>query len=186
MYIDGNYKGRVASVGNEASCRHVRQTAVTWWQVAITCRRGTRVARSLKLLALAHPFLESIEYNIILSTNRSYVISPCETNNMTRTDVFDQKDFCHLPCCYLGRNSHVTLTHNPDPTAQRLHLSDISLLPFVIKNATVSTVSVNITAKSVPTKPAGLQCRPSIQLYSKASLPSWRTGNYPCRSSDTL
>ena len=45
-------------------------------QVAITCRRGTSVARSLKLLALPYPFLELIEYNIILATNCSYVISP--------------------------------------------------------------------------------------------------------------
>ena len=33
-------------------------------QIAITCRRGTSVARSLKLLALPYPFLESIEYII--------------------------------------------------------------------------------------------------------------------------
>ena len=31
-------------------------------QVAITCRRGTSVARSLKLLTLPYPFQESIEY----------------------------------------------------------------------------------------------------------------------------
>ena len=34
-------------------------------QVAITCRRGTSVAGSPKLLALPHPFLESIEYIIL-------------------------------------------------------------------------------------------------------------------------
>ena len=50
-------------------------------QVAITCRRGTSVARSPKLLALPYPFLELIKYNIILSTNRSYVISPYKTNS---------------------------------------------------------------------------------------------------------
>ena len=62
IYIDSNRKRRVASVGNigklplcEASCRYVRQTAVT-------CRRGTSVARSLKLLALPYPFLELVEY----------------------------------------------------------------------------------------------------------------------------
>ena len=33
-------------------------------QVAITCRRGTSVARSPKLLALFYPFLESIKLNI--------------------------------------------------------------------------------------------------------------------------
>ena len=49
-------------------------------QVAITCRRGTSVARSLKLLALTYPFLELIEYNIILATSYSYVISPYVTN----------------------------------------------------------------------------------------------------------
>ena len=50
-------------------------------QVAVTCRRGTSVARSPKLLALPYPFLEPIKYTtIILSTNRSYVISPCVTN----------------------------------------------------------------------------------------------------------
>ena len=49
-------------------------------QVAITCRRGTSVARSLKLLALAYPFLELIEYNIILATNCSYIILPYITN----------------------------------------------------------------------------------------------------------
>ena len=38
------------------------------------------LARSLKLLALPYPFL-TIQSNIILSTNRSYVISPCVTNN---------------------------------------------------------------------------------------------------------
>ena len=57
----------------QANYRHTRQ-------VAVTCRRGTSVASSLKLLALPYPFLELIKYNIILSTNRSYVISPYKTN----------------------------------------------------------------------------------------------------------
>ena len=50
--------------------------------VIVMCCRGTSVARSLKLLALPYPLSknQSIENNIILSTNRSYVISPCETN----------------------------------------------------------------------------------------------------------
>ena len=43
-------KERVASVGNKASCHHVRQVAVTY-------RRGTSVARSLKFLALPLPYL---------------------------------------------------------------------------------------------------------------------------------
>ena len=51
-------------------------------QIAITCRRGTSVAKSLKLLALPYPFQESTEYNIILATNCSYVISPlCNQHN---------------------------------------------------------------------------------------------------------
>ena len=70
LYIDGNHKRRVASVGNNITCGYI-----------VTCCRGTSVARSLKLLALPYPFLESIEYNIILATNCSYVISPCATNN---------------------------------------------------------------------------------------------------------
>jgi len=38
-------KEELLVLGIQASCRHARQ-------VAITCRRGTSVARSLKLLAL--------------------------------------------------------------------------------------------------------------------------------------
>ena len=44
-------------------------------QVAITCRRGTSVAKSLKLLALPYSNYYRI-YNIILATNCSYIISP--------------------------------------------------------------------------------------------------------------
>ena len=50
-------------------------------RVAVTYRRGTSAARSLKLLALPYPFLQSNRiYNIILATSCSYVISPCVTN----------------------------------------------------------------------------------------------------------
>ena len=45
MYVDGNHKRRVASVGNNIICSHV---VVTW-------RRSTSVVRSLKFLALPHP-----------------------------------------------------------------------------------------------------------------------------------
>ena len=48
-------------------------------QVAITCRRSTSVVRNLKFLTPSFIFLTII--NIILSTNRSYVISPCDTNS---------------------------------------------------------------------------------------------------------
>ena len=47
-------------------------------QVAVTCRRGTSVVRDLKFLTPFFIFLRTI--NIILSTNCSYVISPCNTN----------------------------------------------------------------------------------------------------------
>ena len=69
----------IISVGNKgkwllfkASCLHVRQ-------VAVTCRCGTSVVRNLKFLTPFFIFLTTI-INIILSTNRSYVISPCVTN----------------------------------------------------------------------------------------------------------
>jgi len=82
IYIDSNRKRRVASVGNigklpsrEASCRYVRQ-------VAVTCCRGTSVARSLKLLTLPQVGKKKRITIIILSTNRSYVISPCVTNTL--------------------------------------------------------------------------------------------------------
>ena len=48
-------------------------------QVVVTCRRGTSVARSLKLLALALPY-KIRRTTIILSTNRIYVISPYKSN----------------------------------------------------------------------------------------------------------
>ena len=47
-------------------------------QVAVTCRRGTCVVRNLKFLTPFFVFTTTI--NIILSTNRSYVISPYNTN----------------------------------------------------------------------------------------------------------
>ena len=47
-------------------------------QVAVTYRRGTSVVRNLKFLTPFFIFLTII--NIILSTNRSYVISPYITN----------------------------------------------------------------------------------------------------------
>jgi hypothetical protein len=78
LYIDGNHKRKVASVRNKgkwllfkASCLYVRQ-------VAVTCRCGISVVRNLKFLTPFFIFLTII--NIILSTNRSYVISPCNTN----------------------------------------------------------------------------------------------------------
>ena len=49
-------------------------------QVAVTCRRGTSVIRNLKFLT---PFFSPLIIKlltIILSTNRSYVISPYVTN----------------------------------------------------------------------------------------------------------
>ena len=52
-------------------------------QVAVTCRGGTSVVRNLKFLTPFFVFLTTT-INIILSTNRSYVISPCDTNNSTK------------------------------------------------------------------------------------------------------
>ena len=60
-------------LGIQASCYYARQ-------VAVTCRRGTSVARSLKLLALPQGRVIYIINNIILATNCNYIISPCETN----------------------------------------------------------------------------------------------------------
>ena len=57
-------------------------------QVAVTYRRGTRVVRNLKFLTPFFVFTTII--NIILSTNRSYVISPCDTN----------KYCCYRYCCF--------------------------------------------------------------------------------------
>jgi hypothetical protein len=85
LYIDGNHKRRVASVGNKgkwqlykASCLNRRHIAVTMRQVAVTCRCGISVVRNFKFLTPSFIFLRII--NIILSTNRNYVISPCDTN----------------------------------------------------------------------------------------------------------
>ena len=78
LYINGNHKRRVASVGNNITCSYI-----------VTCRRGNSVVRSLKLFALPHPFSknQSRTTTIILSTNRSYVISPCETNNWRKSNT---------------------------------------------------------------------------------------------------
>ena len=48
LYIDGNHKRRVASVGNNIICGYI----------VIYCR-GTSVIKSLKLLTLPHPFLRT-------------------------------------------------------------------------------------------------------------------------------
>ena len=76
------------SVGNKGkwqlykvSCLNIKHIAVIVRQVAITCRRSTSVVRNLKFLTPFFVFLTII--NIILSTNRSYVISPCDTNSNT-------------------------------------------------------------------------------------------------------
>ena len=50
-------------------------------QVAVTYRRGISVVRNLKFLTPFFVFLTTT-INIILSTNRSYVISLCDTNNI--------------------------------------------------------------------------------------------------------
>ena len=85
LYTDSNHKKRVASIRNkgiwplyeahclhnEAICRHMRQ-------IAITYHRGASVVRNLKFLTPFFVFSTTI--NIILSTNRSYVILPCVTN----------------------------------------------------------------------------------------------------------
>jgi len=58
---------------------------VVTWSRGHVCR-GTSVARSLKLLALPHSNNQSNQSTIIiLSTNRSYVISPCVTNSFNIT-----------------------------------------------------------------------------------------------------
>ena len=71
LYIQTIYLFIAITVRNNITCGYI-----------VTCCRGTSVARSLKLLALPHPLSQnqSRTINIILSTNRSYVISPCETN----------------------------------------------------------------------------------------------------------
>jgi hypothetical protein len=58
-------------------------------QVAVTCRCGTSVARSPKLLAL--PYLRRRITIIILSTNRSYVISPCVTNSSFKDNIISRE-----------------------------------------------------------------------------------------------
>ena len=62
----------------KASCLNRRHIAVIIRQVAVTCRRGTSVVRNLKFLTPSFVFL--LRINIILSMNRSYVISPYNIN----------------------------------------------------------------------------------------------------------
>ena len=51
-------------------------------QAVVMCRRGTSVARSLKLLALPYSIKTDIITTIILPTTCRYVISPYKTNNI--------------------------------------------------------------------------------------------------------
>ena len=75
MYNNTSHKYTVGNKGKwplfKASCLHARQVAVTY-------RRSTSVVRNLKFLTPFFVFTTRI--NIILSTNYSYVISPCDTN----------------------------------------------------------------------------------------------------------
>ena len=64
-------KEKLLVLGIRANGYYIRQVAVTY-------RRGTSVVRNLKFLTPFFIFITTI--NIILSTNRSYVISPCVTN----------------------------------------------------------------------------------------------------------
>ena len=66
-------KEELPVLGIKASGNYIRQ-------VAITCRHGISMVRNFKFLTPFFVFLTTI--NIILSTNRSYVISPCDTNNI--------------------------------------------------------------------------------------------------------
>ena len=66
-------KEELLVLGIKASGNYIRQ-------VAIIYRCGTSVVRNLKFLTPFFIFLTTI-INIILSTNRSYVILPCDTNN---------------------------------------------------------------------------------------------------------
>jgi len=70
MYIDGNRKRRVASVGNTGKLPS-RVAAALAWRGALN----------------SSPFLKQEEKknnNIILAITCSYVISPCETNTFTK------------------------------------------------------------------------------------------------------
>ena len=64
-------------------------------QVSITYCRGTSVVRNLKFFTPFFIFL--IIINIILSTNRSYVISLCDTN----TIICLNRDFLNFNYYYL-------------------------------------------------------------------------------------
>ena len=66
-------KEELLVLGIKASGNYIRQ-------VAITCRRGISVVKNLKFLTPSFIFLIIITI-IILSTNCSYVISPCDTNS---------------------------------------------------------------------------------------------------------
>ena len=63
-------KKELPVLGIKGSSNYIRQ-------VSVTCRCGTSVVRNLKFLT---PFFNNQSNNIILSTNRSYVISLCVTN----------------------------------------------------------------------------------------------------------
>ena len=69
-------KEELPVLGIKASGNYIRQ-------VAVTCRRGISVVRNLKFLTPFFIFLTII--NIILSTNRSYVISLYDTNSNSST-----------------------------------------------------------------------------------------------------
>ena len=69
--------------GIKASGNYIRQ-------VAVTCRCGTSVVRKLKFLTPFFVFLIII-INIILSTNRSYVISPYNTNSIAFKELMPNK-----------------------------------------------------------------------------------------------
>ena len=58
-------KEELLVLGTKASCLNVRHIAVTIRQVAVTCRRGTRVVRNLKFLT---PFF------VFTKNNQHYTI----------------------------------------------------------------------------------------------------------------
>ena len=66
------------TVGNKGKWPLYKASCLNMRQVAVTCRRGTCVVRNLKFFTPF--FVFTIIINIILSTNRSYVISPYNTN----------------------------------------------------------------------------------------------------------
>ena len=68
-------KEELLVLGIKANSNYIRQVAVTY-------RHGISVVRNLKFLTPFFIFLITI-INIILSTNRSYVILPYDTNRYT-------------------------------------------------------------------------------------------------------